>query len=115
MKFGQLFAVAGCTALLGACSGSSLLPGQDGTLSRLDVEDMGIAVAADSQREYSFTDKKASFWYGMTHTDNWDDWHSGWNIAKRRLLSDYTVGVDGDTLSRREAEVTVYPYKIDRV
>ena len=61
MKFGQLFAVAGCTALLGACSGSSLLPGQDGTLSRLDVEDMGIAVAADSQREYSFTDKKASF------------------------------------------------------
>ena len=42
----------------GACSNSSLLPGQDGTLSRLDVEDMGIAVAADSQREYSFTDKK---------------------------------------------------------
>lgn len=115
MRFGQLIAVAGCAALLGACSGQSLLPGQEGTLSRLDVEDMGIVVPADSQREYSFTDKKASFWYGMTHTDNWNDWHSGWNIAKRRMLSDYTVGVDGDTLSRRKSEVTVYPYKINRV
>lgn len=114
MRFGQLIAVAGCAALLGACSSPSLLPGQEGTLSRLDVEDMGIAVPADSQREYSFTDKKSAFWYGMTHTDNWDNWHAGWNIAKRRLLSDYTVGVDGDTLSRREAEATVYPYKISR-
>lgn len=115
MRFGQLIAVAGCAALLGACSSPSLLPGQEGTLSRLDVEDMGIAVPADSQREYSFTDKKSAFWYGMTHTDNWDNWHAGWNIAKRRMLSDYTVGVDGDTLSRREAEVTVFPYKINRV
>lgn len=115
MRFGQLIAVAGCAALLGACSSPSLLPGQEGTLSRLDVEDMGIAVSADSQREYSFTDKKSAFWYGMTHTDNWDNWHAGWNIAKRRMLSDYTVGVDGDTLSRREAEVTVFPYKINRV
>lgn len=114
MRFGQLIAVAGCAALLGACSGRSLLPEHDGTLSRLNVEDMGIAVPADSQREYSFTDKKSAFWYGMTHTDNWDNWHAGWNIAKRRLLSDYTVGVDGDTLSRREAEATVYPYKISR-
>lgn len=114
MRFGQLIAVAGCAALLGACSSPSLLPGQEGTLSRLDVEDMGIAVPADSQREYSFTDKKSAFWYGMTHTDNWDNWHAGWNIAKRRMLSDYTVGVDGDTLSRREAEATVYPYKISR-
>ncbi len=114
MRFGQLIAVAGCAALLGACSSPSLLPGQEGTMSRLDVEDMGIAVPADSQREYSFTDKKSAFWYGMTHTDNWDNWHAGWNIAKRRLLSDYTVGVDGDTLSRREAEATVYPYKISR-
>lgn len=114
MRFGQLIAVAGCAALLGACSSPSLLPGQEGTLSRLDVEDMGIAVSADSQREYSFTDKKSAFWYGMTHTDNWDNWHAGWNIAKRRMLSDYTVGVDGDTLSRREAEATVYPYKISR-
>ena len=115
MRFGQLIAVAGCAALLGACSGRSLLPEHDGALSRLDVEDMGIAVPADSQREYSFTDKKSAFWYGMTHTDNWDNWHAGWNIAKRRMLSDYTVGVDGDTLSRREAEVTVFPYKINRV
>ena len=29
--------------------------------------------------------------------------------------ADYTLGVDGDTLSRREADVTVYPYKISRV
>ncbi len=114
MRFGQLIAVAGWAALLGACSGRSLLPEHDGVLSRLNVEDMGIAVPADSQREYSFTDKKSAFWYGMTHTDNWDNWHAGWNIAKRRLLSDYTVGVDGDTLSRREAEATVYPYKISR-
>ncbi len=115
MKFGRFFAIAGCSALVAACTGTSLLPENEGELSRMNVDSMGISVSADYQREYSFTDKKSAFWYGMTHTDNWDNWHAGWNIAKRRLLSDYTLGVDGDTLSRREADVTVYPYKISRV
>ena len=115
MKFGRFFAIAGCSALVAACTGTSLLPENEGELSRMNVDSMGISVSADYQREYSFTDKKSAFWYGMTHTDNWDNWHTGWNIAKRRLLSDYTIGVDGDMLSRREADVTVYPYKISRV
>lgn len=115
MNFGRFFAIAGCSALVAACTGSSLLPENEGELSRINVDSMGISVPADCQREYSFTDKKAAFWYGMTHTDNWDNWHAGWNIAKRRLLSDYTLGVDGDTLSRSEADVTVYPYKISRI
>ena len=114
MKFGRFFAIAGSSALVAACSGTSLMP-DDAGLSRMNVESMGITVSADQQREYSFTDKKSAFWYGMTHTDDWDNWHAGWNIAKRRLLSDYTIGVDGDTLSRRDADVTVYPYKISRV
>lgn len=108
--------MAACASLMAACStgGKSPLPDEQLQISDLTVDSLAVAVEAGQQREYSFTDKKSAFWYGMTHTDDWDNWYAGWNIAKRRLLSDYTLSVDGDTLSRRDAQVTVYPYKIDR-
>lgn len=71
---------------------------------------MGIDVNKDQNREYSFTDKKSGFWYGRTHQDEPVDWFAGWNIAKKRVLSDFTLFVDGKQFKRSESQVKVFPY-----
>lgn len=115
MKYTSFFAFIMSILSLMSCSDiKTLLPYEGQKVSDLNVDSLGITVAADAQREYSFTDKKSAFWYGMTHSDDWDNWYAGWNIAKRRLLSDYTLYVDAEMLDRTKAAVTVYPYKIDR-
>lgn len=80
----------------------------------LSVDELTVAVTADENREYSYTDKKAGFWYGRTHQDEPTDWYAGWNQAKRRLLSDYSLTVDGRQLQRTSAEVTVCPHYLMR-
>ncbi|MGM9869822.1 MAG: amylo-alpha-1,6-glucosidase [Sodaliphilus sp.] len=79
------------------------------------VEQMGISVSAEENREYSFTDKKSGFWYGRTHQNTPIDWYAGWNIAKQRVLSDYTLYLDGKEMLRSEAErVVVNPIGVYR-
>ena len=79
----------------------------------MTTEDLGVCVTAEENREYSYTDKKAGYWYGTTHQES-PEWWSGWNMAKKRILADYTLSVDGTTLNRKEAEVTVYPERLER-
>ena len=74
---------------------------------------LGISVTPSENREYSYTDKKAGYWYGTTHQEELQ-WYSGWNMAKKRILADYTISVDGDILDRGEAECTVYPERLER-
>ena len=74
---------------------------------------LGIEVSVQENREYSYTDKKAGYWYGRTHSES-PDWYSGWNIAKKRILSDYTLSVDGEPLDRSKALCTVYPDRLVR-
>ena len=78
------------------------------------TDEIGITVSSSENREYSYTDKKSGFWYGRTHNDEPRDWYSGWNMAKKRVLSDYTIGVDGQNLSRGEASCVVYPDRLVR-
>lgn len=79
------------------------------------MEDLDIKVAKSANREYSFTDKKSGFWYGRTHQDKPVDWYAGWNVAKKRVLSDYTLYVDGRQMKREEAmDVTVNPLYVKR-
>lgn len=76
---------------------------------------LSIEVTKAENREYSFTDKKSGFWYGRTHQDDAIDWFAGWNIAKKRVLSDYQILVDGKPLKRSEAtKVTVTPMSLTR-
>ena len=77
------------------------------------IDSLGVPVGADENREYSYTDKKAGYWYGRTHVEA-ADWYSGWNMAKKRILADYTISVDGKELDRSEAECTVYPDRLVR-
>ncbi len=115
MKYTSFFAFIMSILSLMSCSDiKTPLPAEGQNVSALNVDSLGITVAADTQREYSFTDKKSAFWYGMTHSNDWDNWYAGWNIAKRRLLSDYTLFVDYKMLDRTKAAVSVYPYKVDR-
>lgn len=79
----------------------------------MTTDEIGITVTAEENREYSYTDKKAGYWYGTTHQVN-PEWWSGWNMAKKRILADYTLSVNGTTLNRKEAEVTVYPERLER-
>ena len=73
----------------------------------------GVEVTAQENREYSYTDKKAGYWYGTTHQEELQ-WYSGWNMAKKRVLADYTLYVNGTALNRSEAECIVYPDRLVR-
>lgn len=85
----------------------------DNKNSEFKTDSLGIEVAQEENREYSYTDKKAGYWYGTTHQEG-VEWWSGWNMAKKRILADYFIGVDDTPLGRSEAEVTVYPERLER-
>ena len=77
------------------------------------IDDLGITTS--KQREYSFSDKNAGFFYGMTNTDNFKEFYAGWNIEAHRIFSDYTITVNGKPLSKETAKTTVYPNRLERI
>ena len=77
------------------------------------TDEIGITVSPEENREYSYTDKKSGYWYGRTHQTS-TEWWSGWNMAKKRILSDYTLGTDGTALDRAGASCVVYPERLVR-
>lgn len=81
----------------------------------INVDEMGIAVTADANREYSYSDKRSGYYYGRTHQPHFAEWYAGWNIKQRRIVSDYDLYVDTTLLLRPEAQVTVYPHYLHRV
>ena len=72
----------------------------------LTVEDLTIQISKGENREFSFTNKRSAYWYGRTHQDHFDEYFAGWNVATRRILSDYSLLVDGQPLLRTDAENT---------
>lgn len=77
------------------------------------TDTIGVSVTPEENREYSYTDKKSGYWYGNTHSVA-SQWYSGWNIAKKRVLADYTIRLDGKDLDREKAECIVYPDRLVR-
>ena len=77
------------------------------------TDSLGVSVTPEENREYSYTDKKSGYWYGDTHSVA-SQWYSGWNIAKKRILADYTIRLEGKDLDRKEAECIVYPDRLVR-
>ena len=102
LKHMALMAMAVAAA---ACAG--------GRTGEFKTDSIGVEVTAEENREYSYTDKKAGYWYGTTHQKELQ-WYSGWNVAKKRILADYTLSIDGKQLDRSEAECTVYPDRLVR-
>ena len=102
MKLKHFICLAAAAAVLSSCGSKGFR-----------TDELGVKVSAEENREYSYTDKKAGYWYGRTHVEA-ADWYSGWNLAKKRILADYTLSVDGNILDRSEAECTVYPDRLVR-
>ena len=103
MKSKVILSLAAAAAIASACC-------TDG----FKTDEIGINVTPAENREYSYTDKKSGFWYGRTHQEEPQEWYSGWNMAKKRVLSDYSLSVDGQSLDRTEASCTVYPDRLVR-
>lgn len=73
----------------------------------LTIEDLKVEVTKQENREYSYTDKKSAYWYGRTHQDDFGEWFAGWNVAMRRIFSDYALSIDGQPLFRENAKSVV--------
>ena len=95
------------------CAAVMVFAASCGSQEEYKTDSLGVEVTAEQNREYSYTDKQAGYWYGMTHQKDLQ-WYSGWNMAKKRVLADYTLSVDGKALDRSEAECTVYPDRLVR-
>lgn len=95
------------------CAAALALAASCGSRQEYKTDSLGVEVTAEQNREYSYTDKQAGYWYGTTHQKDLQ-WYSGWNMAKKRVLADYTLSVDGKPLDRSEAECTVYPDRLVR-
>ncbi|MCD7941773.1 MAG: hypothetical protein LUH50_17980 [Bacteroides intestinalis] len=78
------------------------------------MDKLGITIPGGQSREYSYTDKNGSFYYGMTSIDDWGDWYAGWNIYAKRIFADYRLHVDGERLYRKDACTSVYPDRLIR-
>ena len=95
------------------CAAALALAASCGSHQEYKTDSLGVEVTAEQNREYSYTDKQAGYWYGTTHQKELQ-WYSGWNMAKKRILADYTINLDGKPLDRSEAECTVYPDSLVR-
>ena len=78
------------------------------------LDGLGVPVTAQQNRTFSYTDKRDGYFHGRTHQDRFDDHFAGWNIGTRRVFHDYTLWRDGQPLSRGQAQVTVYPDRLQR-
>ena len=103
MRFLPIILSAAVIALASSC----------GANQEYKTDSLGVEVTAEQNREYSYTDKQAGYWYGTTHQEELQ-WYSGWNMAKKRVLADYSLSVDGKVLDRSEAECTVFPDRLER-
>ena len=103
MKIKNIMCIAAMTAMAASCGNSE----------DYLIDQRGVEVTLEQNREYSYTDKQAGFWYGSTHQKDLQ-WYSGWNMAKKRVLADYTINIDGNALDRSKAECTVYPDRLER-
>ena len=101
MKLEVMTLLAACTLMAASCN------------QKYHIDSLGVEVTPEENREYSYTDKKSGYWYGNTHSVA-SQWYSGWNIAKKRVLADYTLRLDGKDLDRKDAECIVYPDRLVR-
>ncbi|MBR5687042.1 MAG: hypothetical protein IKX36_03695 [Prevotella sp.] len=101
-------------SILSSLASCTSVPTDEST-QPLTVEDLAVQVSKDENREFSFTNKRSAYWYGRTHQDHFDEYFAGWNVATRRILSDYSLSIDGQPLLRTEADnTTVAPDCITR-
>jgi len=79
----------------------------------LSVDDLAITVAGPS-REFCFTNKQSTFYYGETNGPLRSSWQ-GLNAGGIECLDDYRITLDGRPLVPSQASlVNVYPDRLER-
>jgi len=76
------------------------------------VDKIAVHVTGEN-REFSFTNKSFSQYYGLTNAFFNDGW-MGWTYKEQRIFNDYKLIVDGSEIKRDIAETIVFPHKILR-
>ncbi len=76
------------------------------------VDKIAIPVKSKS-REFFFTNKVSTFYYGETNSVNKNSWQ-GLTYNNQRLLFDYSISINDKALPREKSYAVVYPYKLIR-
>lgn len=85
-------------------------------LNRHILDEMKRFVPVEANRGVSFTNKEAAYYYTQSHVNDHVE-HAefeGLNLYKRKIFGGYELWADGLKLDNRQAEVWVYPYKLER-
>ena len=93
-------------SILSSLASCTSVTSENEAVQPLTIDDLAIQISKDENREFSFTNKRSAYWYGRTHQDHFGEWFAGWNISTRRVLSDYSLSIDGEPLLRADAEST---------
>ena len=91
-------------------------PGPMPESKAVGLSSLGIEVSAAENRPVSFSNKRSAYFYTQSHRNDHPEHagFSGFNIARRRAFSAYTVEVAGEQLDPAIAAVTVYPDRMTR-
>ena len=105
------WACIAASLLLGACHSMSAQPATRPTAHAVSLDSLAIPVSADENRAVSFTNKQSAFYYTQTHRNDHPEhaFFRGFNIAGRRIFSDYQLVVAGKALDPQAATVIVRP------
>jgi glycogen debranching enzyme len=105
------WACAAVSLLLAACQATPPLPAATRTARVVTLDSLAIPVSASENRAVSFTNKRSAFYYTQTHRNDHPEhaYFRGFNIAGRRIFSDYRLSVAGATLDPQTATVVVRP------
>ncbi|MCX7053409.1 MAG: hypothetical protein NTU56_04255 [Proteobacteria bacterium] len=114
MPMSRTLAAWACTAatlLLAACHSTPQLPASPPTAGAVALDSLAIPVSANENRAVSFTNKRSAFYYTQTHRNDHPEhaFFRGFNIASRRIFSDYRLSVAGAALDPQTATVVVRP------
>jgi len=97
--------------LLAACQSIPQQSATPTTTRAASLDSLAIPVSARENRAVSFTNKQSAFYYTQTHRNDHPEhaFFRGFNIAGRRIFSDYQLSVAEAALDPLTANVVVRP------
>ncbi|MBK6350911.1 MAG: hypothetical protein IPF50_14440 [Proteobacteria bacterium] len=114
MRLLRTLSACACIAaslLLAACHSMPDQSASSATAGAVTLDSLAIPVSAEENRAVSFTNKRSAFYYTQTHRNDHPEhaYFRGFNIAGRRVFSDYWLIVAGAALDPQTATVIVRP------
>ena len=99
------WACIAASQLLAACHSMPEQPAAPPTAHAASLDSLAIPVSAEANRAVSFTNKRSAFYYTQTHRNDHAEhaFFRGFNIAGRRIFSDYQLVVAGTALDPQGA------------